>query len=152
YELPTLVRPTSERDASSWPTPDANTSTYSNGQRGQNLREASGSWLTPHGMNGQDHTGKQGRGGGRKDQMGLDQQARLMAWPTPASRDYRSPNSKDHAETAPGAAHLDQLPNFVEHEWRTPTACSPNSLRGSGQSAAIRQAQGHTVNLQDQVY
>lgn len=35
--------------------------------------------------------------------------------------------------------------------WRTPTACSENSLRGSGQSAALRARQGHTVNLQDQV-
>jgi len=35
--------------------------------------------------------------------------------------------------------------------WRSPTACSENSLRGSGQSASARAEQGHTVNLQDQV-
>jgi hypothetical protein len=35
--------------------------------------------------------------------------------------------------------------------WLTPTACSPNSLRGAGQDPEIRKANGHTVNLQDQV-
>lgn len=35
--------------------------------------------------------------------------------------------------------------------WRTPTAQSPNSLRGKGQCPMKRQAQGHTVNLTDQV-
>lgn len=35
--------------------------------------------------------------------------------------------------------------------WRTPTCGSPNSMRGGGQDAATRAAQGHTVNLQDQV-
>ena len=35
--------------------------------------------------------------------------------------------------------------------WVSPTACSPNSLRGSGQDPAKRKAGGHAVNLQDQV-
>lgn len=35
--------------------------------------------------------------------------------------------------------------------WKTPTACSPNSLRGNGQEPADREAGGHAVNLQDQV-
>jgi len=35
--------------------------------------------------------------------------------------------------------------------WLSPTAGSPNSLRGQGQDPSVRQAQGHTVNLQDQV-
>lgn len=35
--------------------------------------------------------------------------------------------------------------------WRTPTACSENSLRGSGQNAARRAEQGHAINLQDEV-
>ena len=73
---------------------------------------------------------------------------------------------------------MDQLPNFVAHgfqaedspspqdptkigdgsqtsstqQWRTPTACTPNSLRGSGQDATKREAQGHAVNLQDQAH
>jgi len=35
--------------------------------------------------------------------------------------------------------------------WRTPTAQLPNSLRGQGQDPAKRAAQGHTVNLTDEV-
>ena len=35
--------------------------------------------------------------------------------------------------------------------WLTPTAQSPNSLRGKGQDPEKRKAQGHTVNLTDQV-
>jgi len=35
--------------------------------------------------------------------------------------------------------------------WRTPTAGSPNSLRGKGQEPSKRLAGGHTVNLQDEV-
>ena len=35
--------------------------------------------------------------------------------------------------------------------WRTPTCQSPNSLRGEGQDPAKRLAQGHTVNLTDEV-
>jgi hypothetical protein len=35
--------------------------------------------------------------------------------------------------------------------WRTPTACSSNSLRGKGQDPIKRMENGHTVNLQDQV-
>ncbi len=30
-----------------WPTPDVNSSTYSNGERGQNLRESAAMWATP---------------------------------------------------------------------------------------------------------
>jgi len=35
--------------------------------------------------------------------------------------------------------------------WRTPTAQSPNSLRGKGQDPARRKAQGHAINLTDEV-
>jgi len=35
-------------------------------------------------------------------------------WPTPAARDYRSPNA---TPTGKGSKHLDQLPNYVRHLW-----------------------------------
>jgi hypothetical protein len=62
--------------------------------------------------------------------MGLDQQARI-AWPTPAERDYRSPNLKPYAERG-GQMKGEQLQNFVEHflpdqEMPTPGGtCLPN--------------------------
>ena len=51
------------------------------------------------------------RGGDRKAEMGLDQQARFF--PTPAERDYRTPNLK-------ADQHADQLQNFVAHSLPAP--------------------------------
>lgn len=72
---------------------------------------------------------------------------------------------------------MDQLPNFVTHQflnsrqgqttmkrgtkssidgqsspplWRTPTVQTENAMRGTGQDPELRALQGHTVNLQDQ--
>ena len=39
----------------------------------------------------------------------------MRTWPTPAARDYKGTNSKEHVETAKGRAHMDQLPNFVAY-------------------------------------
>lgn len=100
----------------------------------------SSSWLTPHGMHGTDHTVKTGRGGefaaqatqwqtpavdsvrsrggDRKDEQGLDQQARFF--PTPAQRDYRTPNKRSFQERG-GESKGEQLQNFVEHSPLVPT-------------------------------
>ena len=43
--------------------------------------------------------------------------AKDLAWPTPATRDYRSPNGASHMDRSTGAKHLDQLPNFIEHSF-----------------------------------
>jgi hypothetical protein len=59
------------------------------------------------------------RGGDRKDEMGLDQQARFF--PTPSARDYRTPNRE-------AAQHANQLPNFVAHSLPAPqTTDGPKS-------------------------
>lgn len=65
------------------------------------------------------------RGGDRKDEQGLDQQARMF-WQTPQARDHKSGESKaDYGNTRPL--------NEQVATWPTPQACSPNSLRGEGQ-------------------
>src|SRR6185295_9282768 len=46
YARPMLERRTSESGSSCWPTADTNSSTYSNGARGMNLREAAMAWAT----------------------------------------------------------------------------------------------------------
>lgn len=50
----------------------------------------------------------------------------IWNWPTPAARDYRSPNSQDSQDSQDrrneGSTRGQQLPNFVEHLWVTPTA------------------------------
>jgi hypothetical protein len=196
-----------------WPTPDCNTSTYSNGHMGQNIREAScmwktptsaiadsggsdvtgqrepeslasqvksvGLWLTPHGMGSTDHTGKLGAGGefaqqatrwstpkaitggansqrelrgaggpdlqeqvqawptpratdgtkggpnqaGSKGDLMLPSAAAqflpVLAWPTPASRDHRSPNGQSYQDRG-GESKGEQLNNFVQHHFLHP--------------------------------
>jgi hypothetical protein len=76
----------------------------------------------------------------------------LSSWPTPvANDDNKSPEAhlamKQRMGERDGSNGLEMQTQY----WRTPTACSENSLRGSGQNAETRAAQGHTVNLQDQV-
>ncbi len=69
-------------------------------------------------------------------------------WPTPAARDWKGANSADHLEVSKGSLHLDQLPNFVEHLWRTPTTQSENAMRGKGQTPEGTQNRidgGHTL-------
>ena len=56
------------------------------------------------------------RGGSRRGEMGLDQQARSM-YPTPASRDYRAPNTRPYRERS-GSTKGEQLPNFIRHCFR----------------------------------
>lgn len=57
------------------------------------------------------------RGGMRKDEMGLDQQARLQ-WVTPAARDHKGANSEAHVtEAGSGRRHMNQLSNQVEHSF-----------------------------------
>lgn len=107
------------------------------------LTGATKTWKTPHGMGNEDFRGKKGgagggefalqannwqppatdsfrsRGGERKDEMGLDQQARMF--PTPASRDYRTPNKRSFQERS-GTTKGEQLQNFVEHCLGSPPA------------------------------
>ena len=105
------------------------------------IAEQAEHWHTPHGISNRDHTGKIGgcgggefakqanqwqtpaadsfrsRGGDRVDEMGLDQQARMF--PTPASRDYRTPNKESYqkrSQTTKG----EQLQNFVAHSLPDP--------------------------------
>jgi hypothetical protein len=105
----------------------------------------------------------------------LGMAASLAAWPTPTKADGASacnatanrsnPDSQHHAGvTLTDAARCagratpttrdwkDGATSLIDAaSWATPTACTPNSLRGRGQDPMKRKAQGHAVNLQDQV-
>ena len=109
---------------------------------GSRLEDQAGTWLTPAGMNGQDHTGKQGRGGefakqvtewqtpatdsfrsrggDRKDEMGLDQEARF--WTTPQAHDVATgnPDRVRRFGTLHGGANLTDDVTA----WPTPKAIS----------------------------
>ena len=131
---PMWERRTRGSGGSVWPTASvpnggrtSNTSNYRpDGTKQQiDLGALAKGWQTPHGMGNVDAAGKRGGAGGGE----FARQANN--WPTPNKGDGESGQTVE--------------------EWRTPTVCSENSLRGSGQSAAKRLEQGHAVNLQDQV-
>jgi len=181
FELPMWAPPISAPDCSLWPTARANDSekrglVTPNNRAG--LVGAAQFWPTEKATDGTkggpNQAGSSGdlmlpsmaakwqtpaadsfrsRGGDRKDEMGLDQQARhwatptasansnrttriapshgethgmvlagqAAAWPTPAARDGKGANSRDHVTgNGTGRMHLDQLPNFVAHAFSHP--------------------------------
>ena len=58
------------------------------------------------------------RGGDRKDEMGLDQQARMF--PTPAARDYRSEKGGEKTVAHFNRSAGPSLPAFVAHSPQAP--------------------------------
>mgnify|MGYP003335221662 FL=1 len=111
---------------SNWATPNAHEGTRhldNHSTQGANLLRDVSQWQTPA------TDSFRSRDGDRKDEQGLDQQARFF--PTPAARDGKGANGEEHLENGTGRKHLDQLPNFISHSFRldpeTPTdggACS----------------------------
>jgi len=95
YEHATLVPRTDESESGLWPTPDANTSTYSNHYNGfLNLREAVRMWPTPNVSGGGNpphilvpYKNHFVRRSGKKAHLSLDQAVKL---PTMTARDSRS--------------------------------------------------------------
>jgi len=78
-------------DAKQWPTPDCNTSTYSNGVVGPNIREAAAQWQTPNAQNVL--TRKQVGDMERQDLRGAQAQKFSLPAQTPASGLPSSPPS-----------------------------------------------------------
>jgi len=68
------------------------------------------------------------------------------SWPTASARDWKSSASNLHGVNS-------RPPNEVARlaSWPTPSACSPQNLRGSGTDPEVRKAQGRQVSLQDAV-
>lgn len=106
--------------AGAWATPNAHDGrrqTDDHSTQGANLLRDAAQWQTPA------TDSFRSRGGERKDEMGLDQQARFF--PTPAARDAKGANGAEHLDNGTGRKHLDQLPNYISHSFRldpeTPT-------------------------------
>lgn len=87
------------RDAVKWATPDCNTSTYSNGMKGPNLREQASGWPTPRSTDGT--KGGPNQAGSKGDLMLPSAAAQ---WPTPAARDAKGANSEEHCTVTGGGA------------------------------------------------
>lgn len=117
---PNKERLTLEGEASQWRTPQAGDATRgAKSQRGQSsdYKDPAGRhslvtevshWQTPA------TDSFRSRGGDRKDEMGLDQQART--WPTPRARDHKG--SGTGTERPDGRTRMDQLDWAAEH-WKS---------------------------------
>ena len=101
---------------------------------------------------------------GSKATVTTEQVAQLASWPspmagTPSQKGYNEAVSTDYERKVDAPMGLRETPNGPKvgggqkprQGWRTPTACSENSLRGSGQDPEKRKAGGHAINLQDEV-
>lgn len=152
---------TSETEPTGWPTP-----TTADGSGGGQAKRAMGE--TRHGSNlndfamlagwpttscSNDRTGNEvsafsmKREDGSKVQQRLQDFAVLAGWSTPKVADGKgNPYEPQH-----GDRRSELRKEVILAGWRTPTAQSPNSLRGNGQDPAKRQAGGHTINLTDEV-
>jgi len=118
---PKLAPAISAREFSFWPTADCNTSTYSNGRFGMNLREASSSWQTPQTS---DTNGAREPDGKRS--LGLNTLA--TNWPTPCANDdnkspeaYRNMRENKLGRKGAAAETISSLQVKVQ-AWPTPAA------------------------------
>ena len=148
----------SEFSSSAWPTANVGNgqrgSITPDGRRGRGLETESKNWLTPHGMNGIDRTGKRGAGGefakqvtrwdtpkashsdkggpNMRDSKGRPQLTnQVCKWATPQSRDHRSParvNSKTSFK----------MLNEESANWPTPGATDGSKDRGSWSDPVIQ--------------
>lgn len=92
-----------------WATPDCNTSTYSNGHMGPNLRQQSAQWPTPSASVANDREIPESwhaRAARTKSATGANNGLPLTVaatqWPTPAARDSKGANSEQHCTLTGG--------------------------------------------------
>lgn len=141
---PTSEPPIGESACSSWPTTtsaDANSS--GSGKDGVTLTDAvSERWPTVVAGDARRGRDSYSQREGNPTLVGIVEQ-----WPTPAQRDYRSPNSEESQERrAEGReAAGQQLPNFVAHQWATPAV--PNGGRTSNTTNAREDGSKQQIDL-----
>lgn len=86
----------------------------------------------------------------------LNSAEKVAGWASPSSRDWKdTPGMATTGVNPDGTerSRLDQLPRQANLAgWKTPGAMSENSLRGRGTDPMKRIAQGHQVNLLDEVH
>jgi hypothetical protein len=120
-----------------WPTPDCNTSTYSNGHMGKNIREAASQWLTPNvpnvpnggrSVSAELVASKGMTDAGEKKTVGLESQTKH--WATPTNNEH---TGAGHPDSKQGALNLRSQVNA----WPTPrgtdgTKGGPNQAGSKG--------------------
>lgn len=151
---PPLARPIDASACSSWPTATATDSESSARSStmtgvmhsGTSLTDASRSWSTPTAVDDGTRMGRRQNPDGRGGRVLTEE---VEHWPTPAARDHKGANGVDHLEAGSGRKHLDQLPNFVEHLWATPSV--PNGGRSPADEADQVAAKGATAQGKRQI-
>ena len=105
-----------------WPTARAAAAESAGNHPGavDSLTGASGVWRTPDAPGSGGPRNRQGSTG-QGHQVTIAEQAERWMFPTPAARDYRTPNSQSYQERS-GLKKGEQLANFVAHTWPTATA------------------------------
>jgi hypothetical protein len=112
------------------------------------LPRSPSSWATPTTRDHKDGACQEQIANGKVEVNALlGRQALLAGWPTPLS----APDTEASHNQVSGQYRRAMEKCMPLGSWVSPTACSPNSLRGKGQDPRERMAQGHQVNLQDQV-
>lgn len=168
FERPTWALRTKERDSSSWPTaqahdakgpktPEQIAKMRAKGFGVRNLNEASTQWTTPTATerSGQGKHNRalrldaqawqtpgtdsfRSRGGDRKDEMGLDQQARF--WPTPvANDDNKTPEAHMamKARMPGGPRNTITSLNVLIQAWPTPTSSMTTGAGAQGRDGGL---------------
>lgn len=140
---------------SGWPTPHANSTTGAGTEGrsgGLNIQTAAtlAGWSTPTASLAD--KGVRSAEGAlvevlRNKGPDLGAQAAMTGWPTTTSSDALRHPSQNFTTKNITLNHA-----AVFAGWPTPTAQSPNSLRGKGQDPMKRKDQGHAVNLTDAVH
>jgi len=134
---------------------------------GANLSDAASAWPTPTCQDAKHATNSPGQEG--RNGLVITALRQVAMWNTPrAQEDGSSPEAhaariaKLDANSTSGGPHHKPTSLTVQakgwdaeavqvRKWPTPQACSPNSLRGSGQDPMKRREGGHAVTLQDAV-
>ena len=162
------------RDARTWPTPDCNTATYSNGRMGPNIREAAAMWMTPNVPNGGRHVppelvDSKGRtADGQKRTVGLESQTKY--WnansaatnsrntsdatdaPTAKATGRPTPRGTDGTKGGPNQAGSkgDLMLPSAAAQWPTPAARDskgPNSERHAMETGGGRKHMDQLANF-----
>lgn len=137
FERPMWVPAISESGFSFWPTADANTSTYSNGMRGENLREKTARWTSPTSSDAYtDKLTSSQQVEGSKHSVNLSQE--VANWPTPASSDACRAGTQTENMTGQS---LTQTVNSLTEHWAT-----PNAHDGRRPGVDERSTQGGNLN------
>lgn len=133
------------KQVTNWATPDCNTSTYSNGQMGMNIREQASQWMTPNVPNGGRHVPEElvaSKGqteDGAKRTVGMESQAKYWSSPRATDGINGGPNQR-------GSKGDLMLPSMAA-QWPTPAARDHKGVNSPEHVTSLRGGNKHMDQL-----